>query len=234
VRSIVSALVIVAFGCEGYEAPPPAPTTPRESEQAAREKMHVRFRAADTMELAIAQADLETGRREARALDTLEEPDVLASSQPFLDDVRTAAHRVAVAISLDDAADGVALVGRACARCHEATHAAVRFESAPRVEPKLAVDMAGHQVAARQMWEGLIGPSDQRWQAGARSLAAFPPDIRSELVTRTWANDVDDVSRIRLYAASAAETAAHDERAALFGRILAGCAHCHTTVTRPR
>ena len=234
VRSIVSAIAIVAAGCEDYEVPPPAPTTPRESEQAARDKMHERFRAADAMELAIAQADLETGRREARAVDMLDEPDVSASSRPFLADVRTAAHRVAVAISLDAAADGVALVGRACGRCHEATGARVRFESAPAVEPKLGVNMAGHQLAARQLWEGLIGPSDPHWQDGARSLATFPPDVRSELLTRISANDLDDVSRIRMNATSAARTTAEDERAMLFGRVLAACAHCHVTVTRTR
>jgi hypothetical protein len=87
--------------------------------------------------------------------------------------------------------------------------------------------MADHQWAAMQIWEGLIGPSDERWRVGATALTTVPLNIVAQAVTPTSPVDVDDVALVRLYATRAL-TVAPQERAALFGTLLAACAHCHS------
>lgn len=87
--------------------------------------------------------------------------------------------------------------------------------------------MAGHQWAAARMWEGLLGPSDDRWLEGARALTTVPLDTVAQSVTPTSDVDVDDVARVRLYATRALAPAAQAAHAELFGKLLATCAHCH-------
>jgi hypothetical protein len=112
---------------------------------------------------------LDTTRAIARALDALDEPELLARWQPYLEEVLLGAHRVATSSGLESAAENVAVVGRACGRCHEATATRVPFQTAgrPGDHSTLANDMAAHQWAALQMWQGLIGPADDLWQPGA-------------------------------------------------------------------
>jgi len=193
--------------------------------------MHARYDVAIDMEVAIAISDLDRAHRDARGIDALDEPDLLEQWRPLLDSVRAAADRVVVADSLDTAAERVALVGRACARCHEASSAKIRFRDlpAPQPNPKLIDDMRRHQWAGLEMWEGLIAPDDKLWRAGANDLTAMPPNILAQAMTRSPADDVDDVARIKLYATRALDTPTQDARATLFGHILATCAHCHAT-----
>ncbi|HTR50361.1 MAG TPA: hypothetical protein VMJ10_06605 [Kofleriaceae bacterium] len=178
------------------------------------------------MESAVAVSDLDRAHRDARVIEALDEPQILDQWRPLHDAVRAATRRVMVEESLDNAAERVAEVGRACARCHEATNANVKFHdvAAPQAHATLAEDMRRHQWAGLEMWEGLIGPDDAAWRAGASALTAMPSNI---LAT---ADDIDDVARIRLEASRALQMPTQDARTTLFGRILATCAHCHATL----
>ena len=80
-----------------------------------------------------------------------------------------------------------------------------------------------------EMWEGLIGPSDERWIAGASALTTVPLNVVAQAVTPASMLDVDDVTLVRRDAERALTTPAGD-RAALFGTLLASCAHCHALV----
>ena len=90
--------------------------------------------------------------------------------------------------------------------------------------------MLGHQWAATQMWFGLIGPADDRWLIGARALTTVPLTIVAQGVTPSSELDVDDVARVRLYANRALGAMPREERAELFGTLLATCAHCHAVL----
>ncbi len=231
---IRSSSVILAClaACETYDTVPAAHAPSLASGILdAERQMHARYSAAMAMEQAIAHGDLETARAEARTLD-FEEPEILAQYQPFLQVVRADAHRVVVSAGLDSASVSAANVGRACARCHEATGAHVTFPvvQPPRGNDTLASDMSGHQWAALQMWQGLIGPADELWQTGASGLTKMPANILAQLTTRAPDDDIDDVARIKLYANRAVDAHAQDARAELFGRILATCAHCHSAL----
>lgn len=218
--------ILALAGCETFEpGPPMQEPSLAASVQAIEQRMHARYRVALDMEAAVATGDLQRVRASARLIDALDEPELLARWQPHFDLVRASAHRVAVSESLETAAGRVADVGRACARCHEAASAAVRFTDAPRPaeHATLADAMRHHQWAGLQMWQGLIGPDDGRWRAGAQALTEMP----SNLVALASPDDIDAVARIKLEATRALETTRQDPRAVLFGRILASCTACH-------
>ncbi|CAN5899043.1 hypothetical protein BH11MYX2_BH11MYX2_11100 [soil metagenome] len=199
------------------------------SVQAVQSRMHLRFAAAQQTEQAIAASDLERARTNAHVISELDEPEALAVWQPYIVDIRNAARQVESAGDVIAAAHTMGTLGMKCAQCHVAIKARVKFPEQPRPsdDPKLAPQMLGHQWAAVQMWEGLIGPSNERWNAGAQALTAVPLNIVAQATTPAFAGDVDDVARIRLYARRAVKATSDDARAAVFGDLLATCAHCH-------
>lgn len=234
--AFAAALVLSSCQIEAHDAVPTSQTSQNGSLvaaiQAAHHRMHVRFGAALRIEQAIAHSDLERAHAEAHELAGLEEPDVLPAWHPYFDSIRDAARQVEAAGSVIGAARLTATLGRRCARCHEAITAHVRFpaEPPPASDPKLVIQMLGHQWAAAQMWQGLIGPSDDRWLAGARALTTAPLNIVAQSVTATSDLDVDDIARVRLYANRALAAASQDAREEVFGTLLATCAHCHAVL----
>ena len=199
------------------------PPTLAERVAAARERMHARFAAAKASELALALGDLDRARAEARKIAIQDEPDFLPEWRPYLDEIRAAAARVDTSPDTITAAKVMAQLGRECARCHEATDAKIAF---PRELPPIT-EMASHQWAAARMWEGVIGPSDERWLAGARTLSGSRLTLTAESGTLGIA---DDAARVKLFAERAMKPADHDARASLFGDLLASCAHCHAII----
>ncbi len=198
----------------------------------AHRRMHERFESARRIEQAIAFSDLDRAHREAHEISTFDEPDVLLTWRPYFDAVRDAARQVELSGSVADAARRAATLGMRCADCHDAVAAHIKFpvDTRPPDDPRLAARMLGHQWAATQMWFGLIGPADDRWLTGAHALTTVPLTIVAQSVTPSSELDVDDVARVRLYANRALGAMSHEERAELFGTLLATCAHCHAVL----
>ena len=194
--------------------------------------MHVRYRAVQGIEISIALARLDRTRADANRIATQDDPDLLAEWRPYVASIRDEAARVAASSDTVVAAKSMARLGRACARCHQATGAQIAFAPAPEpaVDGKLGPEMARHQWAAAQMWDGLIGPNDDRWTAGARAFGDAPLAITAESGALGIA---DDVARTRALAARALVTGDQDARADLYGEMLATCAHCHATIRAP-
>jgi hypothetical protein len=219
---------VAMIGCE-FGASETAPTTQTGELAAAlletHHRMHIRFDAAKQVEQAIAWDALDHAHSEANTIATLDEPDVLPTWRPYVDDIQATAREIQHAGDVISAAHLVGTLGHRCAACHVALGAHVSFpaEPPPRVDPKVGATMAGHQWAAVQMWEGLIGPSDDRWLAGATALTTVPLNLVAQA-----SDDVDDVARVRLYARRALAMPSADDRAALFGTLLGTCAHCHS------
>lgn len=200
--------------------------------QEVREHMHARFAASRRIELAIAFGDIEAARREAKTIADLREPDVRAEWQPYLENVRAAAHQIVLAPDVAAAARMSALLGRRCAQCHEASGAKIVFarEPPPTATPRLSSQMAEHQWAAARLWEGLIGPSPDAWTRGANALAQARMTIVAEGDLPPELAASDDVQRLHLYAKRAAAATTLDDRATHYGEILASCASCHRTI----
>lgn len=201
-----------------------APSDLADKVRAARERMHRRFESSQRMQYAIAIGQLERARSEAKLIDSLKEPDALPEWRSYIDRIRAAARDVVAAKDTAAAARSSAELGRECARCHEAGKTRVVF---PKL-PAPAADkpqMASHAWAAARMWEGLIGPDDERWLLGARRLAETKVDLTAESGELGIA---DDVSRMRLLARRAGDQ--QQDRASLYGDLLATCAHCHFVI----
>jgi len=203
--------------------------------------MHLRFESAQRIEDAVARSDLARARVEARVLTELTEPDAPPRWQLYVERVRAAGHQIEQAGDVVAAALATAALGRECARCHEEIGAKVAFPVQPRPDDdaRLAPRMLGHQWAAAQMWNGLIGPAGDRWLDGARALTQValtivaqeprPGDL-ADTIGGTSRSSGDDVARVRRYAKRAVTTSDQDARAEIFGQLLATCAHCHVVI----
>lgn len=207
----------------------PYPQAVHESDR----RMHERFAATEGMRLAIARSDLRLAQEQAQVIADLEEPDLLPAWKPFVDDIRTAARAVGAAPDPAAAARTMAVLGRACGRCHEAAAAKLGAPAAarPASEPGHRDAMASHHWAAGLMWQGIILPSTERWQEGAQALTNAPLTIVAEADTPSHHLGVaDDVARIRLLARRAETTTDLDRRAELYGELLGTCVRCHQTI----
>lgn len=194
--------------------------------------MHVRFAAARRIEHAIAFADLDRARGEAKIILELDEPDILPVWQPYLEHLREAARQVSVASNLVAAANTSAILGHQCAQCHVAAKAKITLpaDPAPPQGVRLAADMASHQWAATRLWDGLILPSTERWNEGATALVQAPLGQAAEGDVAPERAVSDDVARVRLLARRALEATSLDARARTYGELLATCAGCHATI----
>ncbi len=218
-------IVLLALGLAACEATGDRdPKSLADRVVAARERMHERYKAASAMQQAIGLGDLDRVRAEARRIAVQPEPDFLPEWRPYLDEIRGAAERVATSNDPVTCAKTMAQLGRACARCHEATEANIKF---PRERAPSRDDMASHQWAAARMWEGLIASSDDRWLAGARTLAGARLTLTAESGELGIA---DDAARTKMLAARALKLGDRDERSILYGDLLATCAHCHASI----
>ena len=217
------ALLLAIAACSDIDAQP----NYGETVAAAQQRMHERFKALGRAEQAVVTSDVGRVHAEAQTLMSLEEPDVLAKWKPFFEAVRDAARPLAEAKDPIAAGKLVAEVGRRCANCHEATKARIPLEqlAEPKPDQHLATQMIRHQWAATRMWEGLIAPSQDRWNEGARMLAEAPLTITAESSQLGIENDV---AKVRLLARRALDP--KTDRPQVYGELLATCAHCHATI----
>jgi hypothetical protein len=225
---VCSLLVTVACaltGCEAWAAP----SDLVDQLIAIRDRMHARFAATANIRTAIALGDLERVHAEARVIVQLDEPDMLPEWQPYVANIRDAASQIAGSTSTVAAARTFATLGRRCAQCHEAAGAKIVFAkvASPVRDIKLPSQMAEHQWATARLWEGLIGPSQPLWLAGANALTGARLAVTAETGELGVA---DDVARVRLIARRAQRARTNDDRAQLFGELLGTCAHCHFTI----
>ncbi|MEP6860355.1 MAG: hypothetical protein ABJE66_07035 [Deltaproteobacteria bacterium] len=195
---------------------------------AADRRMHVRYGSARQIQYAVAVSDLDRAHADARVIDSLIEPDLLPPWRPYAESVRDAARQIANTTGLGAAARATSVLGTRCASCHEATHAAIKFDDTPRPDVTAGTPrMVDHEWATMRMWDGLIGPSEERWKSGARALTTMPSNLIASAVTPAFQGDIDDVARVRLFATRAGNAASAEERQEVFGDLLAACAHCH-------
>ena len=235
-------LLAAVAGCQASPAPAPQAVPPPISKSSSdfatkvmevRVHMHVRFAAAKRLEQAIVFSDLARAHGEAKIIAELSEPDVLPTWQPYIAQIQDAARQVILTKNLAAAASTSALIGRRCAQCHQASEAKLVWakDRAPATSTRLAADMASHQWATARMWEGLIGPSMDRWREGAQILVDAPLTIVAEADNLPPELAVaDDVARIRLLATRALVADTLDERANLYGELLQNCVGCHATI----
>ena len=223
-------LVLLTAGCP---AEPPAPVRPKlEIVESVSLRMHDRYAWTTQIVHGIASGDFALAKASAGVITKLDEPDAPTAWVPFLAAVHDGARQVEIAPNAEIATHAAATMGQRCAECHEALNVRVRFpvRPPPPQTPRLASEMLDHQWAAALMWDGLIGPSPELWARGAKALETVPMNVVARAVTPAYQGAGDDTAQVRAFAARAASTTTTPARAALFGDLLAACAHCHAAL----
>jgi cytochrome c553 len=190
------------------------------------------FSRAERLYAAVAAGDLGDVRVEAEGLTHEESGDGMgAGAKPYIEQLHAFAGLAARAPDLPAAASAVARVGATCGSCHVAMHKGPRYQvvgGPPAGTTPVAARMIRHRWAADRLWEGLIGPSDTAWKAGAGALYDAP------LYTDALTRDVEQYGPVTQLAwtvhdvgARALMEADHKARAELYGQLLGTCARCH-------
>jgi cytochrome c553 len=243
--SIALAVLLSCVACKAEERPAdrgaqqdsPKPEQAKQPQQPEQPKpelsktMSDHFARATALEQAVIDGDLEFVRTHAQWLvDELPAATLPEPWQPQLARMQAAAGEAAKAENLTAAASATGKVIETCGACHAALGVGPKFGPAtpvPEGETSQA-RMQRHQWAAERMREGMIGPSDERWQLGAGAVSVAPPQpcpIESAEILP------DDVLQLRekIYeiGAQAAVTKSSEERARVYGEYLSTCAGCH-------
>ena len=137
---------------------------------------------------------------------------------------------IASATDLGAAAVQTGRLAAACGSCHQATGGGPRFmvgTESPTGESQES-QMIRHLWAADRMWEGLVGPSEEAWLAGANAFSESQPSLASELRASGIMESAEGLLReVNLLAKEALTASGQDERADIYGRLLTTCNRCH-------
>jgi hypothetical protein len=213
-------------------ATPQVASVPRgASDPQVRDHMTAHFAGAVELQTAIAHGRLADAQDQARWF-VAHDMDVPLEWRPYVDEMRDSAMRVVRARDVATAGMQLGRLGRACSSCHEAESASIAFPHVPLPsdEATLATQMARHEWAAARLWEGLIGPSDQLWQQGARVMATARLDVAKSMHAKPNADVAELAERLREQTTQAIGIMDRASRAQLYGELMDTCASCHSIV----
>jgi cytochrome c556 len=193
--------------------------------------MHERFSKTVDIQMGLVLGDLDRAAEGAQWLTNLQgdgEPG--GSAQAFLSVIRAEASQIIQSTEVDAAAGMVGRIGAACGGCHLDTGAGPNFVqgSASPEGTSTGKTMIRHLWGADRLWEGLIGPSEASWEAGAQALdrdwEAYSEVVES---SPSPAKAREYASKLQELGARAKRTEALEVRASVFGEILGSCQGCH-------
>lgn len=145
--------------------------------------------------------------------------------------LETAAKRFGQSPDLPAAATALGDIGVACASCHKrGAGPKIEVGTPPADDKAVAGQMKRHGWATDRLWDGLYGPSDAAWKAGADTLAGqkFPEEVlkKGGVHARSSANNFSAL------VATAASKKRAEERAQLYASLLETCAGCHMAIRK--
>jgi len=218
--------VIVGVLASGMVACAPRPS----SEVAPRMAGH--FENVSQLYAAAAAGQLSNVHGQATALLERETGEGMPEKvRPLVAELRAFAQLAATAPDTRSAASAVARLGGTCGACHREMKRGPRYEvvtGPPGGDSPVVTRMMRHQWASDRLWDGLVGPSDQSWMAGAAALRDAP--LYTDALTRD-VEQYDPVTKLAwtVHDVGARANTAHDryQRADLYGDLLATCANCH-------
>lgn len=236
-----SATSVTANQPESREAQPPAPwrgDPAREPPAPARfqnpiiGRFHMRMHFSDLrrIEQLLLAGKLEDAVTLAPGLVAKIDDPGLARWQAHAKEVANAAVELAFAPGLDEALRRAPRIASACASCHADAQGKPVFPAPPAPPTDTATPasrMARHVWATDRLWEGLVGPADDRWALGLQVLAATPLPFTALSDAPQLADHMQQVARTQL---AARATAGLDDRAAAYGELLVTCAACHSSL----
>jgi len=224
-RFALLGLALILPGC----STPPA--SQGEVVSPVQERMFRHFALARDLRTFAVAGDLERLSVTARALVEAEETWGLPpGSDPYLEELRSAALRAADATTTADASFAVAELAAVCGDCHLAIDSdlGTRFQTAT---PYLDDPGIRHQNylswVSRLLWDGLVGPSERTWTTGAGALVgpgSYPAPAARHVPEAVNAEAAAALEDIGVQAVTAQDTRT---RADLLARVWTTCADCH-------
>lgn len=225
----VASLTVSAAALLAVAACGDAGRAPEPEEVAAHMQDH--FAKADELQRAVIAGDVAAAKAPAQWIaDHAAMPAMPEEWEPYLPAMREAAEVAAGATELLTAAKATAQMGAACGKCHSALGAQVKFD----IEGALAEGgdavshMQRHVWASGRLWEGLVVPSGEVWQSGAKALdevPLVPEEVAEDTAVFTEVKGTAD--HVHELGAAALQAGDLDARAAIYGEFLATCASCH-------
>jgi cytochrome c553 len=194
--------------------------------------MHRNLSTTVDIQTGVVQGDLDKAQKAASWLLSREgqmrfPPEAIDFEQAMLEN----AARIAEAEDLRTVALQAGQLGGSCASCHQAMNRGPRFvigTDAPGGTTQEA-QMIRHLWAADRMWEGLVGPSDEAWIAGARAMAETQPLLARAYRASTSPGEAESFLReVNLLATEAMNAVHLEERSDVYGRLLTTCHRCHS------
>jgi cytochrome c553 len=195
-------------------------------------EMHRNLSRTVDIQTGVIHGDL--GKAQAAAEWLLSRQDQISfptSGGEYRDEMLEYAYRISTATELEVVATQTGRLAGACGRCHQATGGGPTFmvgTKSPTGDSQES-QMIRHLWAADRMWEGLVGPSEEAWMAGAEAMAESQPGLAREL--RASGNSqrserlLEEVNLLAQEALTKSDLAA---RADVYGRLLDTCYRCHT------
>jgi cytochrome c553 len=238
VLPLLPAISLVACG-GGQAVTEPVPTEARtdetpatgEPEATALTDMHGHFEDINAIQLALISCSLLSARAMAKKVRLGFSGAAPPGWEPFIERSVASAEMLEVTDDLGMAARLASAMAATCGDCHRSQDLVVIRHVAvapPKEDDRLSNFMTQHRWAADRMWEGIIGPSDEAWQAGAQALQTTEltkEDIGERIVVTPEIEAM--LAQIQTDAAAAITTEGSEERQKLYGRFLSGCASCH-------
>lgn len=201
-----------------------------EPSSALAQQMHERFASVSAIQQATIRGDVAKAKTLAEAFAAqLPAPDEPAPEpwRPHVDELRGELEGLVHGDDLRDVGASVSRLALTCGRCHDDLGVRTTLPELPQPVQGASFQeaMRGHQWAVDRMWEGLIGPSGDRWIRGSTMFIAIPG-----CTATTEAGDVEGQALCK-HAQSLARrghvTQSLEGRATIYGRLLATCAGCH-------
>ena len=180
---------------------------------------------------AVIAGDIVGVRREAAILESESFPQLPDAWSYSVAQLQYAAGQVALAADLDEAAQWTATMAVACGNCHRFSDQVPALDDQRPVEPPPEAEtlderMQRHAHIADDLWLGLLG-SEPAWTRGAESLNEAPPQptpADAANVDEGFARELNQIKALGLQALMARTL---EKRAAVYGDLIARCAHCH-------
>jgi cytochrome c553 len=197
-------------------------------------EMHKNLSRTVDLQTGVVLGDLEKTQRAASWVLTHDAPRPYSSeAEPYEREMMAYASRIAEAPDLRTAAAQTGMFAATCGTCHQALSRGPKFmvgNVAPGGESQEAM-MVRHLWAADRMWEGLIGPSDESWLAGAEAMAETQPEMVRVFRAATGSPASESLlAEVNALAKEALNATGQEERGEVYGRMLGTCNRCHAPI----
>ena len=198
--ALISTLVIVPVIAACAGGPANAELNPTEDMMVGHYGRFVEVQSS------LAMGDLQGAQAAAHSLGNRPMP---VTATPWVEVLKSAAEGVATAGNIEDAAQASGTLILACGSCHAEAGVSpnVRLASGAPTGDSRADHMSRQMWSLDQLLDGMIAGDSEFWMNGARTLAE--DDSMGDLGQQAMA-------------------ARGDQRAVVYGRVVAACADCHT------